>query len=168
MSAEQQPLIPGNQPPGDARAPQTSGEQSPRDAELVVEFVKGRNVRCPTCSYNLRDAPSARCPECGSSLRLTLYGIERRPWGHSVAMWGLGLGLLSSVVLMFVGFVDAGAPALLTGLSMSIASSVLLWLVDSRFWVYWGKYAERRTTLVLVCWAPLAIVVAAAAIMYAF
>ncbi len=34
------------------------------------EHLADRDVPCPACSYNLRDAASATCPECGFELRI--------------------------------------------------------------------------------------------------
>ena len=36
----------------------------------VIAYLKGRSVPCPRCAYDLRDAPTATCPECGEPLLL--------------------------------------------------------------------------------------------------
>ncbi|MGI9013960.1 MAG: hypothetical protein ACR2GY_06905 [Phycisphaerales bacterium] len=43
------------------------------DAEadaLLLQFVKGRDIACPRCNYNLRDLTQPRCPECQEPLAL--------------------------------------------------------------------------------------------------
>src|SRR3954469_21126167 len=48
------------------------------DAEALVGFVRERDVACPLCRYNLRGLTSARCPECGRELRLSVGLLEPR------------------------------------------------------------------------------------------
>ena len=38
----------------------------------VIAYLKGRSVPCPRCAYDLRDAPTATCPECGEPLVLKI------------------------------------------------------------------------------------------------
>ncbi len=43
----------------------------PNDADaLLVAFLRGRDVACPRCAYNLRDLARPVCPECEEPLRL--------------------------------------------------------------------------------------------------
>src|SRR5689334_642080 len=42
------------------------------ERELLSSFLAGRSHPCPVCGYDLRDLRSARCPECGRALRLTV------------------------------------------------------------------------------------------------
>lgn len=47
------------------------GEGLAREAGTeVIEFVRGRNVPCPRCGYELRGLEKPRCPECGEELVL--------------------------------------------------------------------------------------------------
>lgn len=136
-----------------------------RDDELVLEFVKGRNVYCPVCAYNLRDATVPTCPECAAELKLSLYGAATgRPWAYSIALIGLVFGMIASAIACIAGLAPVlRLPALLGGVSMGLTSFVLIWLIETRFWQYWGKYAQHRTTLVVMCWAPFVIAGAGAA-----
>ena len=42
----------------------------------LVEFLRDRDVPCPLCGYNLRRLDSARCPECGREIRLSVNLAE--------------------------------------------------------------------------------------------
>lgn len=51
------------------------------DAALA-SFLAAQDAPCPRCSYNLRGVESAKCPECGGELRLTLERRKRLDgWG---------------------------------------------------------------------------------------
>lgn len=41
----------------------------------LIDFLEGRDAPCPRCNYNLRDAQSDRCPECGEPV--TVEAIVR-------------------------------------------------------------------------------------------
>ncbi len=76
-----------------------SVEPSPRtDAELLRAFLADRDVRCPSCRYNLRGLPGTRCVECGEELELhvTHRRVRRRV---RFAAYVLLLLLPGSVVL---------------------------------------------------------------------
>lgn len=60
-------------------APPTAPPTSMLDTE-VVAFLAGRSVPCPRCAYDLRDAPTATCPECGEPLVLKI-GSPRMRFG---------------------------------------------------------------------------------------
>ena len=46
--------------------------ESGREASALQAFLAASDTPCPRCGYNLRDARGMACPECGSTLRLTL------------------------------------------------------------------------------------------------
>src|SRR5438093_13337491 len=48
------------------------------DEQALLEFLRDRDVQCPLCRYNLRALTSARCPECGRELRLSVGLLEPR------------------------------------------------------------------------------------------
>jgi hypothetical protein len=52
------------------------------DERALVGFLRQRDVACPLCEYNLRGLTSARCPECGRELRLSVGLTEpfMRAW----------------------------------------------------------------------------------------
>lgn len=37
------------------------------------EYVRGRDVYCPACDYNLRDQQSTVCPECGRGIDIPVW-----------------------------------------------------------------------------------------------
>jgi hypothetical protein len=42
------------------------------DVARLLEFLRGRDVACPLCRYNLRDLTQPQCPECRHELLLTV------------------------------------------------------------------------------------------------
>jgi hypothetical protein len=46
----------------------------------LLAFLRGRDVVCPLCGYNLRDLTEPRCPECRKDLALTV-GVTRLRFG---------------------------------------------------------------------------------------
>jgi hypothetical protein len=54
-----------------------NAEYAPADAdELLLAFVRERDMPCPACGYNLRNLSQPVCPECRE--RLTLSVGQRR------------------------------------------------------------------------------------------
>lgn len=43
----------------------------------VVAFLRGRDVPCPVCEYNLVGSVAPRCTECGTELTMSMFA---RPW----------------------------------------------------------------------------------------
>lgn len=57
----------------------TSLKSSPPDAgTMLLEFVKGRDVECPQCGYNLRNLTKPICPECREDLTLSVGLVKVR------------------------------------------------------------------------------------------
>jgi uncharacterized paraquat-inducible protein A len=70
-------------------------QHAARDADfLLQEFVQGRDVPCPSCGYNLRNAQSQRCPECGAGLLLQVNTprVRAGAWIVTVLMAAMPLG----------------------------------------------------------------------------
>lgn len=44
--------------------------------ELLLAYLRGRDVECPRCGYNLRDRHAPTCPECNERLRLGLRATK--------------------------------------------------------------------------------------------
>jgi len=68
------------------------------DAE-VIAFLRDRSVPCPRCGYDLRDIPTAKCPECGEPLVLKI-GSPRARFGWLVL--AMAPGCFSGVAALFV------------------------------------------------------------------
>ena len=72
--------------------------QTTDNSQPLLEYLRERDVACPLCGYNLRALSSARCPECGRELQLTVGTTEpfMRAWVvlASAALAGAGIGLL--------------------------------------------------------------------------
>jgi hypothetical protein len=74
------------------------------ESELLLRYVRERDVACPLCGYNVRGLTSTRCPECGRELRLTLGLLEpyQAAWvalvGILCASGGFGLFCIFMVV----------------------------------------------------------------------
>lgn len=43
---------------------------------MLLDFVRGRDIECPLCGYNLRDLTKTTCPECEQTLQLRV-GVQR-------------------------------------------------------------------------------------------
>lgn len=87
---------------------------APADPDsLAVLYLRDRDLPCPGCGYNRRDATAARCPECGHLLILGPDfpgSIAVRPSTFSVVAYSLlGCSVVSTLyvgiyVFQFLGF----------------------------------------------------------------
>ena len=50
---------------------------------VLGDFLRGRDVRCPSCGYSLCDCEASRCPECGAGLALGVVAAH----GRGLAWW---------------------------------------------------------------------------------
>lgn len=92
-------VAPHRNPFMDVETDRSSSEIS-RDSEVeVVAFLKGRSVPCPRCAYDLRDIPTATCPECAEPLVLKI-GSPRTRFGWLVL--AMVPGCFSGVAALFV------------------------------------------------------------------
>ena len=112
------------------------------EADLLRQFLHGRDVPCPSCEYNLRDLPADRCPECGQELALRLQLTEPKQaallTGLIALSAGAGLNGLLIIYFLLVQFIlrySSGGmiPFLVTVLTgfVIFAAAITLWL---RFW----------------------------------
>lgn len=71
-----------------------------RDADLLRQFLAGRDVKCAACGYNIRDLIVGKCPECGATLKLDANSSRKRPIAWTTAVVGsaitTGLALAAS------------------------------------------------------------------------
>ena len=52
--------------------------EAPSNEVALLDYLRGRDVACPLCGYNLRGLTASRCPECGRELQLTVGLVEPR------------------------------------------------------------------------------------------
>lgn len=84
---------------------QANREQIERD--LLLIYLHNRDVHCPACGYNMRNATVTACTECGRVLRMGIEGIEQAShpaltkWSYLLFLLTLpaGLGLVFIWVL---------------------------------------------------------------------
>ena len=82
---------------------------APDDAELVRAFLKGRDVVCPLCGYNLRDLTETRCPECRKELTLAVSLRELRfGWLLATVTPGFFSGIAAGLLLIPLVLVPLG------------------------------------------------------------
>jgi hypothetical protein len=82
---------------------------SDEDQSMLVQYLRNRDADCPVCGYNLRDLATARCPECGKQLELSVSSPEPylRGWlaAAIIACANAGIG-----VLMCIAVAGKGGP----------------------------------------------------------
>ena len=78
---------------------------------MLLDFVRGRDIECPLCGYNLRDLTKTTCPECKHSLEMCV-GVQRPPLVPFVLAIAPGIfgGLCAAVlaVIILVNFLVNG------------------------------------------------------------
>ena len=75
----------------------------PLAADLLPQFLAGRDVPCPQCGYNLRDLAGDRCPECGEPLVLRVNVSEPKQAWLLVGLIGLSAGAgFNGLLLLYV------------------------------------------------------------------
>jgi len=74
------------------------------ESEFLRQFLRGRDIDCPGCGYNLRDLTGERCPECGQDIVLHLQLAEPRQAPLLTGLIGLsaGVGLNGLLVIYYV------------------------------------------------------------------
>lgn len=87
--------------PDELEADQRDGERSDplaMDEAFLLSYLRDRDVMCPRCGYNLRDAHSAQCVECGAPIVLSVRDAEPRTVGWAVMTAAMavsaGIGML--------------------------------------------------------------------------
>lgn len=86
--------------PTASTTPATPTTPTPRDqAAEVVAFLRDRSVPCPRCTYDLRDAKAAKCPECAEPLELRI-GSPKVRFGWLV--FAMAPGCFSGIAAMFL------------------------------------------------------------------
>ena len=110
--------------------------------DLLLAFLRGRNVRCPVCKYNLRDATQSKCPECGKrlSLSVSVTDLSVQAWALLTFVTCLVAGpgiLMIAYLIFFMHDIPSDLPAwsyLVMGFfALSVPTAVLLLVFRNRF-----------------------------------
>ena len=103
---------------------ETAGQD---DTARLLEFLRGRDIPCPLCRYNLRDLTAPQCPECRHEILLTV-GVTRPKF-----LWFL----LAVAPCMFAG-IAAGLlliPMILQPLGGGGSPEPLIFALDALGWL---------------------------------
>ncbi len=141
------------------------------EKRLIEEYVRGRDMPCPSCGYNLRDLHAAySCPECGADLVLRLHAPRKDRQrkrdtsfdsGLTAFVFAFGLTAFLGVMALMSHFTNPAEPLALAVVVHISAAVVLVALTLS--WLHWrarlrAMAPQRRTAMAVGCWL-LAIVV---------
>jgi hypothetical protein len=96
-----------------------------KSAGLVVEFLRERDIACPTCLYNLRETAGDRCPECGTAIRLEVAGSTSGAFWWLASVIGCAIGGLILVLALvhLIGDVVRADPRQLALVRQGVLSS---------------------------------------------
>jgi DNA-directed RNA polymerase subunit RPC12/RpoP len=132
------------------------------ETELLVAYLRDRDVDCPSCGYNVRNLTSPRCPECGEALVMQLRLAEPKQKMMITGLVGLSAGLGFSLLLLLYWFATViargrtGGPesatiiATLGGGGVVFAGLIFAWL---SFWSrIRGSSLIVRLLLAIGCW----------------
>ena len=79
----------------------------PEDETLLTQYLARRDVPCPRCGYNLRDATSDACPECGDRLQLQVALVEPRLAAFVTTIVAISIGLGGSALFSLIAVLEA-------------------------------------------------------------
>lgn len=106
-------------------------------AAALIAFVRGRDIPCPLCGYNLRDLVAPRCPECDEQLRLAVGLVEQRiaPYLLTIApcLAAGGSALVIGALVLRFGSAPFGVLAWTIGATLSGLVGVALLSLRRRF-----------------------------------
>ncbi|MFI4882220.1 MAG: hypothetical protein ACIAQU_06505 [Phycisphaerales bacterium JB064] len=139
-------------------------DEQPDTGRFLREFVSGRDVPCPSCSYNLRDLTSAVCPECGEALALRLQAEHPRV---SVLVLGLlplamAFGFFTIITLFVIGISiwHDDWPPLGYWVAAPLIGSIfgVMTFAWVKNWTRVRRWSQRgRIAVVSACWITMAI-----------
>ncbi len=127
-------------------------------ARLLSMFLRGRDVSCPLCGYNLRDLTQQQCPECRHELMLTVGVIKPRFLWFLLAMTpctfaGIAAGL-TLIPMIVQGLAGAGPPpaVIVTLVLLGLVSALGgLMLIRHRF-EFLRQEPRRQRRLAVAVW----------------
>lgn len=70
-------------------------------SELLLAYLRDRDVPCPRCDYNLRNLTTTHCPECREELHLQV-GVQRVQLHALIAFLipGMGSGVMLGIMIV--------------------------------------------------------------------
>jgi predicted RNA-binding Zn-ribbon protein involved in translation (DUF1610 family) len=70
-------------------------ESDPVGQDLLLAFLKDRDVTCPLCQYNLRNLTIFTCPECGKRIELAVKArdVAVQSWATLSVVLSLAAGV---------------------------------------------------------------------------
>jgi hypothetical protein len=145
-------MLPMHESPRPSIAPPTTpAGEVPIDAPmLLVTYLRDRDVHCPRCDYNLRNATHAVCPECAEPLRLTV-SLERPILGAFLTTIAppLGCGVCGLIFAMLITLRPGAPPPILLWTAMALFSGVAGVVVIMRRHAFFRMSRERQRTWAL-------------------
>lgn len=83
----------------------TREAEAPVDPLLLEALAREGAAPCPACGYDCHGLRTARCPECGASLRLRVVSPDRRDthWIVAALAWSAPLGFSMAGTAAVVG-----------------------------------------------------------------
>ncbi len=97
----------------------------------VVAWLRDRDASCPICMYNLRDAPTAFCPECGAALTLSITSpnLQHGAWTLATSSFAMALGFDFVTLTLMVGIAildGGGVPPQIITVMITLAFLAIL------------------------------------------
>ncbi len=125
---------------------------------LLSMFLRGRDVLCPLCGYNLRDLTQRQCPECRHEL-LLMVGITRPRFLWFLlavtpcTLSGVAAGVtLIPVIVQWLGGAGPPPAILVTLVLLGLVSALGgLMLIRHRF-AFLRQEPRRQRRLAVAVW----------------
>lgn len=116
----------------------------PDEGEMLLAFVRARDVACPLCGYNLRDLTRPTCPECRQALRLCV-GAQKAPVG--ALLLAVAPGFFSGIAACLLAI-----PIVVSPLAGGGPAPPPFYLIDAfgflsgaaAFWLAWKRHSFLR------------------------
>jgi hypothetical protein len=114
-----------------------------RERAWLLEYLRDRDVPCPLCGYNLRQLDSARCPECGREIRLSVNLAEPylRAWLTTAIALCASAGM--GVIVLMISFQE-GLPPLRLPPSLVISLYSFMLSIPVAIGALWGRRRFMR------------------------
>ncbi len=129
------------------------------EESFLIAFLRGRDVPCPLCGYNLRDLTRAECPECRQAL-VPAVDVRRLHFGWFLLAVAPGIFSGIAAVLLLIPIVlmtiESGTrppwPILVVDAFGWASGISALWLVAHRF-AFLRQAPRLQRTWAVAAWA---------------